>query len=207
MQQKKTKIRVIREIRAKKKTKMELSEKSFQILDALDRNEVFNQRQLAEHSGVSLSQVNYLLKRLLEKGLVKVRNFQKNPTKSVYLYLLTPKGLDAKSQVAVRFVKSRLREYNHLRNILTEELTSIEKTSPVRIVFVGPLIVKDFVDSIIKEKDLNLVVVGHCNQWENLKGIDPKSFDMALLFDGNAEGVKKISGQLNIPKENLALLW
>jgi len=64
---------------------MELSEKSFQILDALDRNEVFNQRQLAEHSGVSLAQVNYLLKRLLEKGLVKVRNFQKNPNKSFYL--------------------------------------------------------------------------------------------------------------------------
>jgi len=204
---KKTKTRVIREIRAKKKTKMELSEKSFQILDALDRNEVFNQRQLAEHSGVSLAQVNYLLKRLLEKGLVKVKNFQKNPNKSVYLYLLTPKGLDTKSQAAVRFLKSRLREYNRLRNILTEELTSIEKTSPVRIVFVGPLIVKDFVDSIIKEKDLKLVVLGHYDQWKNLKGIDPKSFDMALLFDGNAEGVKKISGQLNIPKEKLTLLW
>jgi len=40
-----------------------------------------------------------------------------------------------------------------------------------------------------------------------LKGIDPKSFDMALLFDGNAEGVKKISGQLNIPKKKLTLLW
>ena len=186
---------------------MELSEKSFQILDALDRNEVFNQRQLAEHSGVSLAQVNYLLKRLLEKGLVKVKNFQKNPNKSVYLYLLTPKGLDTKSQAAVRFLKSRLREYNRLRNILTEELTSIEKTSPVRIVFVGPLIVKDFVDSIIKEKDLKLVVVGHYNQWKDLKGIDPKSFDVALLFDGNAEGVKKISGQLNIPKKKLTLLW
>ena len=186
---------------------MELSEKSFQILDALDRNEVFNQRQLAEHSGVSLAQVNYLLKRLLEKGLVKVKNFQKNPNKSVYLYLLTPKGLEAKSQVAVRFVKSRLREYNDLRDILIKKLTSIEKTSPVRIVFVGPLIVKDFVDSIIKENDLKLVVVGHRNQWKDLKEIDPKSFDMALLFDGNAEGVKKISGQLNIPKEKLALLW
>jgi len=41
---------------------MELSEKSFQILDTLDRREIFNQRQLAEHSGVSLSQVNYLLR-------------------------------------------------------------------------------------------------------------------------------------------------
>jgi len=86
-------------------------------------------------------------------------------------------------------------------------LASIEKQSPVRIVFVGPLIVKDFVDSIIKEKDLKLVVVGHYNQWKDLKGIDPKSFDMALLFDGNAEGVKKIRSQLNIPKKKLTLLW
>jgi len=186
---------------------MELSEKSFQILDALDRHEIFNQRQLAEHSGVSLAQVNYLLKRLLEKGLVKIRNFQKNPNKSAYLYLLTPKGLEAKSQVAVRFVKSRLKEYNHLKDALTKKLTSIERMSPVRVIFVGPVMVKDFVDSVIKENDLKLIVVGHYNQWKDLKEIDPESFDVALLFDGNAEGVKKISNHLNIPRDKFAALW
>ena len=160
---------------------MELSEKSFQILDALDRHEIFSQRQLAKHSGVSLAQVNYLLKRLLEKGLVRVKNFQKNPNKSTYLYLLTGKGLEAKSQVAVRFVKSRLKEYNHLKDALTKKLTSIERTSPVRVISVGPL--------------------------KDLKEIDSESFDVALLFDGNAEGVKKISNHLNIPMNKFAALW
>ena len=186
---------------------MELTEKSFQILDAIDKHEVFSQRQLAKHSGVSLGQVNYTLKRLLEKGLVKIKNFQKNPDKTAYLYLLTPQGLETKSQLAFRFIKSRLREYNHLRDTLTGKLASIEKQSPVRFVFFGPLIVKDFVDSIIEENDLKLVVVGHYNQWKDLKEIDPESFDMALLFDENAEGVKKISDQLNIPKKKLTLLW
>ncbi len=113
---------------------MELSEKSFQILDSLDRHEIFNQRQLAEHSGVSLSQVNYLLKRLLEKGLVKIKNFEKNPRKTTYLYLLTPDGMKAKSRTAVRFLMSKLREYNHLREILLQKLNSIEK-GPLSVSF------------------------------------------------------------------------
>jgi EPS-associated MarR family transcriptional regulator len=186
---------------------MELSEKSFQILDALDRHEIFSQRQLAKHSGVSLAQVNYLLKRLLEKGLVRVKNFQKNPNKSTYLYLLTGKGLEAKSQVAVRFIMSKLREYNHLRGALTKKLTSIEKKYPVNVILVGPPMVKDFVDSVIKERRLKLILIGHYNNWKDLKEIDPESFDIALLFDGNSEGLKKISDNLNVPKKKLTVLW
>ena len=186
---------------------MELSEKSFQILDALDRYEIFNQRQLAEHSGISLSQVNYLFKRLLEKGLVKIKNFQKNPRKTAYLYLLTPIGMEAKSRVAVRFLMSKLREYNHLREILLQKLASIEKGSPARIIFVGAPMVKDFVDSLIREKRLKLILANHYNNWKDLKEIDPESFDIALLFDGNSEGLKKISDNLNIPEKKLTVLW
>ena len=186
---------------------MKLSEKSFQILDTLDRHEVFSQRQLAEHSGVSLAQVNYLLKRLLEKGLVKIKNFQKSPRKSAYLYLLTPDGMEAKSRVAVRFLMSKLREYSHLRRVLHQKLTSIEKNSPANVIFVGPPTVKDFVDSVIKEKRLKLILIGHYNNWKDLKEIDPESFDVALLFDGNSEGLKKISNNLNIPEKKLAVLW
>ncbi len=53
-------------------TEVNSSEKTFQVLDALDRQEISNQRQLAEHTGVSLGQVNYILKSLLDKGLVKI---------------------------------------------------------------------------------------------------------------------------------------
>ena len=186
---------------------MELSEKSFQILDTLDRHEVFSQRQLAEHSGVSLAQVNYLLKRLLEKGLVKIKKFQKNPRKATYLYLLTPDGMEAKSRVAVRFIMSKLREYTHLRSVLHQKLTSIEKGSPLRIIFVGLPVVKDFVDSVIKERRLKLILANHCSNWKDLKEMDPESFDTALLFDGNSEGLKKISDNLNIPEKKLTVLW
>ena len=186
---------------------MELFEKYFPLLNVLETQSVTNQRQLSEQSGISLGHVNFLLKKLSEKGLVKIRSFQKSPNKSSYLYLLTPKGLEAKSQLAVRFVKSRLREYKHLRDALTKKLTSIEKNSPANVIFVGPPMVKDFVDSVINERGLKLILVGHYNNWKDLEKIHPESFDVALLFDGNFEGLKKISDNLNIPEKKLTVLW
>jgi len=186
---------------------MKLSEKAFQVLDTLDRQEISTQRQLAEHSGISLGQVNYILKSLLEKGLVKIGNFRKNPYKIGYVYLLTPKGIEAKSRLAVKFVMSKLREYNSLRNRLTERLTTIENKGHIRIIFVGPPTVKEFVDSIIDGRHLKLVVVGHCNDWKDLKDIEPESFDIVLLSDGNSKGIRKIKEATGISSEKLLPLW
>jgi len=186
---------------------MILSEKAFQVLDTLDRQEIFTQRELAEHSGISLGQVNYILKSLLEKGLVKIGNFRKNPYKIGYVYLLTPKGIEAKSRLAVKFVMSKLKEYHTLRDRLTERLTTIEEKVHVRIIFVGPPIVKEFVDSIIDEKHMKLVLVGHRDNWKDLKNIKPESFDRALLFDDDSEGVRKIGETTGISREKLLPLW
>ena len=75
---------------------MDLSIKDFHVLDALDSYEITTQRQLSKKSGLSLGHVNYLLKILLKKGLVKMGNFSESPNKFGYAYYLTPKGLEAK---------------------------------------------------------------------------------------------------------------
>jgi len=191
----------------RKRSEMKFSEKSFQILDALDRQEIFSQRQLAEHSGVSLAQVNYLLKRLLEKGLVKVKNFQNSPNKTAYLYLLTPKGVEAKSRLAIKFVLAKLKEYESLRTVLAERLAAIEKKGHLRFIFVGPENVKDLMDSVIKERGLKLTLIGHCKNRNDLKEIDPESFDVALILDDQPEGVKDIGEIIGIPGDKLQSLW
>jgi len=178
---------------------MEFSEKTFQILAALDRQEIFSQRQLAEHSGVSLAQVNYLLKRLLEKGLVKIKNFKNNPNKRAYLYLLTPKGIEAKSSLAVKFVVSKLREYNNLKGVLTERLSTMANDGPTRIIFIGPKIVTEFLESIIEERKLDLTLIGQLKSWEDLNKINTESFDVALIFDDQLEGVNKVGESLGLP--------
>ena len=182
---------------------MKLSKKDFQVLELLDSQEIFTQRQLSEQTSISLGQVNNILKSLLGKGLIKIGNFRKIKRRIGYVYILTPKGLEVKSRLAVGFVVSRLKEYQQLRRRVTERLSLIEDKGYFQIIFVGPEIVKAFVDSIIKEKALKLVIDDYCRRWEDLKEYEPDSFDIALLFDDNAASRKEMAKDTGIPWQKL----
>ena len=81
----------------------------------LENNPNLSQRELAEALGVSLGATNYCLKALVDKGWVKLENFQRNPNKLGYLYILTPQGLSAKTALTARFLKRKLAEYESLK--------------------------------------------------------------------------------------------
>lgn len=74
-----------------------------------------SQRRLADELGVSVGKVNYCLKALIDRGLVKANNFRNSQNKRAYLYVLTPKGLSEKSRNAVRFLQRKTAEYEALR--------------------------------------------------------------------------------------------
>ena len=74
-----------------------------------------SQRELAAALGVSVGAANYCLKALVEKGWLKLENFQKNPNKLGYLYLLTPKGIAAKTTLTAHFLRRKLNEYERLK--------------------------------------------------------------------------------------------
>ena len=73
------------------------------------------QRELAEDLGFSLGKLNYCLKALKNKGLVKISNFKKNPSKTNYIYILTPKGITEKSKLTINFMKRKMKEYEQLK--------------------------------------------------------------------------------------------
>ena len=81
----------------------------------LEANPEITQRELAEALGVSLGAANYCLKALVEKGWVKFENFQNNPNKLGYLYLLTPMGVTARATLTTRFLRRKLIEYEALK--------------------------------------------------------------------------------------------
>ncbi len=186
---------------------MALSKKDFTVLDALDSAAITTQRQLSEHTGISLGQINYVLRRLLEKGMVKMGNFRKNPNKFSYVYKLTPAGIEARSRLAVNFVVSRLREYYDLKRRLFHRLKEIENMGAVRIVFVGPAIVNEFVEVTISEENMKLELVAHLATAGELDLLTDYDFDTVLLFDENAEGLKQVAADAGIAGAKLALLW
>ena len=95
----------------------------FDILRKIHKNANLSQRDLSTQLGVSLGKVNYCLESLRQKGLIKINNFKKNPKKSNYLYILTPKGIAEKTKITLRFMKDRMKEYDELQ----EELSITKK--------------------------------------------------------------------------------
>ena len=73
------------------------------------------QRELAEDLKFSLGKLNYILKALRDKGLVKIENFKKNPKKINYIYKLTPKGISEKTKLTLDFMKRKMNEYDALK--------------------------------------------------------------------------------------------
>ena len=87
----------------------------FNVLRKIQNKPEFTQRQLAEDLGFSLGKLNYCLKALKVKGLVKISNFKKNPNKSNYIYILTPKGITQKPKLTINFMKRKMKEYEELK--------------------------------------------------------------------------------------------
>ena len=73
-----------------------------------------SQRDLAGELGISLGKVNYCVNSLVEKGLIKVTNFKNSKNKIAYMYLLTPRGIEAKAGITARFLQRKLREHAEL---------------------------------------------------------------------------------------------
>ena len=87
----------------------------FRVLHLLEEEPTLTQRELAQKLGISLGGVNYCLKALIEIGHIKAGNFSKNPNKSIYLYLLTPKGIAEKAKLTAGFLKRKMVEYHALK--------------------------------------------------------------------------------------------
>ena len=94
---------------------MKETETELNLLRRIERNPNYTQRKLSSDMVISLGKVNYCLRRLTEKGWVKVHNFHNSKNKSAYVYLLTPKGIEEKSRLTYYFLQSKMHEYDQLK--------------------------------------------------------------------------------------------
>lgn len=95
----------------------------YKLLKLLSENPEMSQRDLAQELGISLGKVNYCIQAMKSKGLVKAQNFKSSPLNKRYLYLLTPRGIEEKAKVTVKFLRRKLREFD----LLQEEIQRLSK--------------------------------------------------------------------------------
>lgn len=101
----------------------------YRLLKYLSDHPDATQRQVAQHLGVSVGKVNYCLRALVEKGLLKVRNFRNARNKAAYAYLLTPQGIEEKVDVTSAFLRRKVAEYELLQKEIETLSAEVEEIS------------------------------------------------------------------------------
>ena len=110
-------------------------ETRYRLLKLLEADPQASQRRIADELGISLGRVNYCLKALIKKGLVKVNNFRSSTNKRAYLYLLTPRGIEERAIVTARFLRVKPDEYEILKRQLEDlqrEAATLRQTGSAR---------------------------------------------------------------------------
>ena len=92
----------------------------FEILRKIDSSENSTQRLLSSKLGFSLGKLNYCLKYLKQHGLIKIKRFRKSKNKLNYMYVLTPRGIKARTRLTIDYMKQKMREYDELKKELNK---------------------------------------------------------------------------------------
>ena len=107
---------------------------AFRIMHILQEDSELTQRDLAEKLGMSLSGLNYCFKALIDKGFVKLENFQNSKHKFKYVYVLTPEGIAQKMVTTASFLKRKLEEYEALKSEIVSLRVELNQPQPRKLV-------------------------------------------------------------------------
>ena len=127
------------------------------ILDAIEKEEGLKQRDISKATGLNLFKVNFLLRRMFEKGYVKFKYVYNNPNKRSYLYLLTPEGFARKTKLVYKFIKVTLENYNILETRMIDNCENIVKFNIKKVILSGTNNVIQIFERIAKSYDLEIL--------------------------------------------------
>lgn len=97
-----------------------MNEAQFKTLKEFSVEGTISQRDLSKKIGLSLGSVNYIVKELIKKGYVKAQKFKNSQNKAAYIYVLTPKGINARVKQTQYFLQVKLEEYEKLKTEIDE---------------------------------------------------------------------------------------
>ena len=106
----------------------------YRIFKLLEDDPNLTQRQMAEKMGISLGKFNYCLNELVKKGFVKINRFKSSQNKAAYMYILTPRGLEEKTKITVKFLKRKMSEYEKIKLEIEELKEEVEDGKAGKIV-------------------------------------------------------------------------
>lgn len=164
------------------------------ILETLSASANTAQRTIAAQTGLNLAKVNFVMRRLVDKGFVKLKRVRDNPNKWRYLYLLTPEGILEKSRLTYGFLQRSIKEYYEAERRVKAGVEEMLAQGIRRIVLYGNNEVTDLclrlLDETTNGEDIKVVgVVDHA-------GEHPLSVSISQLLDLGADAIVVCDGEV-----------
>ncbi|MDY6934498.1 MAG: MarR family EPS-associated transcriptional regulator [Spirochaetota bacterium] len=98
----------------------------YKIIKEIESDDFTTQRSIADNLGYSLGKVNYLIKSLVDKGVIKLENFKNSNNKLAYRYILTPVGIKEKMKITREYLRRKEEEYEVMRSEIEELRREVE---------------------------------------------------------------------------------
>ena len=165
------------------------------VLETLAETSDLPQRELARQTGLNLAKVNFVLRRLVEKGFVKLNRVRDNPHKLRYLYLLTPEGIAEKSRLTYRFLRRTLQEYGDVERRVQDNVESLAARGVKSVVLWGAGEIADLFLRVIERSGNGITILGVVDpSGRHPRSIHPStlvglSVDAAVVCDGDGVGI------------------
>ena len=105
----------------------------YRLLQILSQESALSQRDMAQRIGISLGKVNYCISELAKKGLIEIIRFKSAKNKMPYTYMLTPRGIQEKAKLTVRFLKQKLMEYEEVKDQIRQLASELDQERDVNI--------------------------------------------------------------------------
>lgn len=97
-----------------------ITEDHIDLMQYIQEDGAASQRKISKNTGFSLGKVNYCIKELIEIGFIKIKNFNRSSQKINYVYILTPKGIQQKTEITKKFIIKKKQEYDKLNSYINK---------------------------------------------------------------------------------------
>jgi DNA-binding MarR family transcriptional regulator len=182
-----------------------------QILEQIEKEGAFTQRDLAKRLRVALGLSNAYIRRLVEKGCVMVSTM---PKKRVF-YNLTPKGILEKSRLTLLYMGDSLDYYRKLRETIGDTLESLQHQGASRIVILGTGEIAEIVFIMARHRQMQLVAVVELEPKTELflgltvqgpERLREEDFDAIIVahdLTGAADSLARVTLEKKLPVEKM----
>lgn len=166
-------------------------ELALRLLDEISKDSNLTQRTISERLGVALGLTNTLIKRLINKGYIKITTVPRNRLK----YIITPKGIREKTRLTYEYARYSISYIKKTHQKIYDSYSMLSKQNIKNILFCGDGELAEIAYITLRESELKLLgILDDRRIGQRFFGFDIKGIDDINTFNFDAVVITSLDG-------------